>query len=156
MIQRKQTLFLLLTVIVCALGLFLPVGIIQPEGMGTDSLVYNLGVVSGDGGISVSATCVPLFLLLSVTAVLSLVTIFLYKNRKQQMALCSVAMLFDALWYIDYALMFFGIIPVPEVQGAMQPQFAACLPLVGLILLAMAKKGVSDDEKLVRAADRIR
>lgn len=156
MIQRKQTLFLLLTVIVCALGLFLPIGNIQPKGMGTDSLVYNLGVVSGDGGISVSATCVPLFLLLSVTAVLSLVTIFLYKNRKQQMSLCSVAMLFDALWYVDYALMLFGIVPVPEIEGAMHPQFAACLPLVGLILLAMAKKGVSDDEKLVRAADRIR
>lgn len=156
MIQRKQTLFLLLAVIVCALGLFLPIGNIQPEGMGTDSLVYNLGVVSGEGGISVSTTCVPLFLLLGVTTVLSLVTIFLYKNRKQQMVLCSVAMLFGALWYVDYALMFFGIVPVPEVQGTMHPQFAACLPLVSLILLAMAKKGVSDDEKLVRAADRIR
>ena len=46
MIQRKQTLFLLLAVIVCALGLFFPIGSIAPEGMGTDSMVYNLGAVS--------------------------------------------------------------------------------------------------------------
>ncbi len=50
MIQRKQTLFLLLAVIVCALGLFFPIGSIAPEGMGTDSMVYNLGVVTGEGG----------------------------------------------------------------------------------------------------------
>ena len=49
MIQRKQTLFLLLAVIVCALGLFFPIGSIAPEGMGTDSMVYNLGVVTGEG-----------------------------------------------------------------------------------------------------------
>lgn len=156
MIQRKQTLFLILAVIACVLGLFLPIGSIQPKGMGTDSLVYNLGVVSGDGGISVSSTCIPLFLLLSVTAVLSLATIFLYKNRKLQMSLCSVALLFNGLWYVDYVLMFFGIIPVPEIDGAMRLQFASCLPFVSLVLIAMAKKGVSDDEKLVRAADRIR
>ena len=42
MIQRKQTLFLLLAVIVCALCLFLPVGSVEPKGMGADSLIYNL------------------------------------------------------------------------------------------------------------------
>ena len=93
MIQRKQTLFLLLAVIVCALGLFFPIGSIAPEGMGTDSMVYNLGVVTGEGGLAVSATCIPLFVLLSVTAILSLVTIFLYKNRKVQMSICKCTML---------------------------------------------------------------
>lgn len=155
MIQRKQTLFLLFAVIACAFCMFLPIGSIEPKGMGADTLVYNLGVV-GDKGIQISSTCIPLFLLQSVTAVLSLVTIFLFKNRKLQMSLCSVALLFNVLWYVDYALMFFGMIPVPEVEGSMRLQFAACLPLVSLILIVMAKKGVEHDEKLVKAADRIR
>lgn len=155
MIQRKQTLFLLFAVIACAFCLFLPVGVIQPKGMGTDTLIYNLGVV-GDQGMAISSTCIPLFLLQSVTAVLSLVTIFLFKNRKLQISLCSVALLFDVLWYVDYALMFLGIIPIPEVEGNVGFQFAACLPLVSLILIFMAKKGVQDDEKLIKAADRIR
>ena len=156
MIQRKQTLFLLLAVIVCALALFFPIGSIAPEEMGTDSMVYNLGVVTGEGALAVSATCIPLFVLLSVTAILSLVTIFLYKNRKVQMSICKNAMLLNALWVLDYALILFGIIPVPEVEGKVNIEFAACLPLVSIILLAMAYKGVNDDEKLVKAADRIR
>lgn len=34
--------------------------------------------------------------------------------------------------------------------------FAACLPAVAAILVFMARAGVIHDEKLVRAADRIR
>ena len=40
MIQRKQSLFLLVAVIAYVLCLFLPVGIIQPEGMGTAISVH--------------------------------------------------------------------------------------------------------------------
>ena len=156
MIQRKQTLFLLLAVIVCALALFFPIGSIAPEEMGTDSMVYNLGVVTGEGALAVSATCIPLFVLLSVTAILSLVTIFLYKNRKVQMSICKCTMLLQVLWVIDYVLILLGIIPIPEIQGKMGIEFAACLPIVSLILGAMSYKGVNDDEKLVKAADRIR
>ena len=155
MIQRKQTLFLLLAVIACAFCLFLPVGSIEPHGMGVATKVYNLGVV-GEEGILISSTCIPLFLLQCVTAILSLVTIFLFNNRKLQMSLCSVALLFDALWCVDYALILFGIIPIPEVEGKMSLGLGTCLPVVSLILIWMAKKGVEHDEKLVKAADRIR
>ena len=155
MIQRKQTLFLLLAVIVYVVCLFLPIAQLMPQGMGEKGLVYNLGLVQG-GSMGVVPTCIPLFLLLAVSTLLSLVTIFLYKNRKTQINLCSVSMLFTLLWYVDYALFFFGIIPLGEVDGNMVVKFGACLPFVALILVAMARKGVLDDEKLVRAADRIR
>ena len=89
MIQRKQSLFLILAVIAYAVCLFLPIASVSASGMGADSLVYNLGVVNGDSGISVSSTCLPLFLLLAVSAVISLATVFLFKNRKLQMNLCS-------------------------------------------------------------------
>lgn len=154
MIQRKQTLFLLLAVIASVCCLFLPIASVEPEGMGGGCTVYNLGLVSGEGGISLQPACIPLFTLLSVTTILSLVTIFLYKNRKLQMQLCSIALLFGALWYVDYILLYVGVVPVAD--GEMRLQFAACLPLVSLVLIWMGKKGVCDDEKLVRAADRIR
>ena len=115
MIQRKQTLFLLLAVIVCALGLYFPIGSIAPEGMGTDSMVYNLGVVTGEGGLAVSATCIPLFVLLSVTAILSLVTIFLYKNRKVQMSICKNSMMLNAISFHDFAKIIFCIINFHEL-----------------------------------------
>lgn len=156
MIQRKQTLFLLAAVIVLAVCLFLPIGGILPNGMGGEDLLYNLGIVMGEGGISFDATCLPLFVLLSVSVVLSLVNVFMYKNRKLQMSLCSVSMLFSLLWYVDYALLFFGIIPLESMEGSLEVKFASCLPFIAIILVAMAKRGISDDEKLVKAADRIR
>ena len=155
MIQRKQTLFLLLAIIAYAVCLFLPIASVEPKTMGIDTLIYNLGLVS-DGGIKVSNTLLPLFLDLVVCVALALVTIFKYKNRKAQMSLCSITMLFSLLWYIDYVLIYLGMIPVAEVEGAMEVKFAACLPFISIILVAMAKKGINDDEKLVKAADRIR
>lgn len=156
MIQRKQTLFLLVAFICYALCLFLPIGGIPAKTWGADGLVYNLGVVIADQGIKFSSTCLPLFLLLGVAAVLSLVTIFMYKNRKLQMNLCSITMLFTFLWYVDYALMVNDVVSIPEIDGCIGFKFAACLPLVSMILVVLAKKGINDDEKLVRAADRIR
>ena len=156
MIQRKQTLFLLLAVVVYVLALFLPIGYLQPKGMGGVSSIYNLGLVDENGAIHIVGICVPMFLLLSVAAVISLVTIFLYKKRKQQIMLCSISMLFTFLWYVDYALIFIVKIPVAEIVGTLDYKFGACLPLISIILVAMARKGVKDDEKLVRAADRIR
>ena len=155
MIQRKQTLFLLLAIIAYAVCLFLPIASVEPKTMGAEVLVYNLGLV-GDGGIKIANTCLPLFIDIVVCAVLALVTIFKYKNRKVQMTGCSITMLFSLLWYIDYVLIYMGVIPIVEVEGAVEVKFAACLPFISIILVAMAKKGINDDEKLVKAADRIR
>ena len=156
MIQRKQTLFLLMAVIAFVCCLFLPIAGIMPAGMGTETLIHNLGVASGDQGVSFESTCLPLFLLIAVSVIVALLTIFMYKNRKLQMTLCSIVLLFSGLWYVDFALMFFGVVPVLDGVGKMQLHFGACLPLVAMILTFMAKKGVEADEKLVRAADRIR
>lgn len=167
MIQRKQTLFLLLAVIVIAICLCLPIASFSPKTMGSDSLLYNLGI-SYEGGMGTlcSLKCVPMFLLLSLSACIALVSIFLYDKRKLELQkkLCSVAMFLILLWYVGYAMIWGGWIvpmpdalkPRPELFGAFHFRFAACLPLVALVLLTMAKKGVNDDIKLLKAADRIR
>ena len=128
MIQRKQSLFLLLAVIAYAICLFLPIASVSASGMGADSMIYNLGVVNGDSGISISSTCLPLFLLLAVSAVISLATVFLFKNRKLQMNLCSIASLFTGLWYVDYLLMVFSIIPIPAQSPFVDPDSRSCRP----------------------------
>lgn len=154
MIQRKQSLFLLGAIIAIVACLFFPLLSIEPAGMGTETLVLNLGVRDANGIISFLSW--PLFASLSVAAVISLVTIFLYRNRKLQMKLCLWAVAFEVIWYAYLALLFTGAIHIPGESGQTRFCFAACLPLVAIILTVMARKGVADDEKLVRAADRIR
>ena len=139
MIQRKQTLFLLVAVIASLLCFFMPIGVILPKGMGGVVSLYNLGFVDDNGTITVSGTCLPLFILLAVCTALSLATIFLYKNRKLQLSLCATNLLFSVLWYIDYALLFFGMVTVPEVEGNVEVKFAACLPLIAIIMVVLAR-----------------
>ena len=156
MIQRKQTLFLLVAVICYAVCLFLPIASIETKAMGGNVAVHCLGTVGGAEGIQFDSTCLPLFLLCALSALIALVTIFMYKNRKLQMNLCKICMLFTGLWYVDYILMFVGVVGLEKIEGSLQVNFGACLPLVSLILTYMAWRGVDSDEKLVRAADRIR
>ena len=91
-----------------------------------------------------------LFAIQLLASIVCLYTIFKYKQRKRQAALCLVAVGLSIVWYLVLAVL---------IQQGMLPEaipYVACLPLVAAILCFLARKGVIDDEKLVRAADRIR
>lgn len=150
MIQRKQTLFLLLAVILGVVTLSLPVASVTAEGL-TVSQIYNLFWLDGQHVAHFSVW--PLFAILLVATAVSVLTIFLFKNRLLQAKLCAVSMLLYIVWYI--ALIVVSKSQAPDALN-FQPAFVAVLPAVCAILCMMARKGVLADEKLVRAADRIR
>ena len=92
-----------------------------------------------------------LFLLLAIVA--TVVNIFLFKNRKLQMKLCSTSILLCVLWMIGVAVICY----LNEPDGfKFYPSFFLALPVIAVILLFMARARIKHDEKLVRAADRIR
>lgn len=113
MIQRIQTVYLLLTFILLAVGCYF-----EPMG-------YGKGLMGG-------------------CSLLSLIIVFLYKNRNLQITLCGVAMASGVLYYIALA--------------ALQPVIGwhSALPMVALLLLFKARKSIVKDEKLVKSLDRIR
>ena len=112
MIQRKQTVFLLLACILALVCFFLRMQWI-------DALQL-------------------------VSASLSAFTIFQYHRRIMQARLCLAGLFVVFAWYIGIAVLEGGV-------GTTE-----ALPMVNAILIFMARKGILDDEKLVRAADRIR
>ncbi|MBO6017924.1 MAG: DUF4293 family protein [Prevotella sp.] len=112
MIQRKQTVFLLLAAIVAAV-----------------CAVLRWQLVDIAGGLS---------------AILSIYTIFIYKQRPRQAKLCLAGLFVIFVWYILLAV-YQGYVTTID-----------SMPMVSAILVFMARKGIIDDEKLVRAADRIR
>ena len=79
-----------------------------------------------------------------LSAVLSAYTIFQYRRRIFQARLCLAGIFVIFAWYIGVAVL--------EAKVGM----IEAIPMVNAILIFMARKGVLDDEKLVRAADRIR
>lgn len=147
MIQRKQTIFLLLACVAAVVCLCLPLGSFELAGMGKEPILYNLAVVDGNGSFEFGY-CV-LFILLSLSALLSLAAIFMYKNRKLQMNMCKSSLVLLVLWYAFLTYIIYS-------SDTFHQSFAACLPFVSAVFVWLAHRGILSDEKLVRAADRIR
>ena len=149
MIQRKQTLFLLLALVCTLACLFLPIGWFTPQDMGADMSMYNLWVVEPNGTHNFSVWA--LFVILLITIPINIAAIFSYRNRKAQARFCIFIFLLCLGWYVVYVI-FGKLLP----YGEFSPGIAAALPLVAMILYVMARKAILADEALVRAADRIR
>ncbi len=152
MIQRKQSLFLLIDAVLCIICLMLPLGTFRPEQIGVDSTLYNLWIKLGDG--STAWQSAPMFAILLIHIAVSLYTIFIYSKRKLQIKLCAWNIILLILWYIAGAAVVFTT--GNSLEASFKIGFPAILPAISLILVAMARKGVKADEALIRAADRIR
>lgn len=150
MIQRIQSVYLLLALIYTIVCMCLPVGAWQPEGMGLNVTLYNLWTVTGEGKLDFAPWA--LFAILLVSCPCMLAAIFSYKNRMRQARLCVFTMLLMVGWYAAYAI----FSQVITVKGSFSPDIAAALPLVNIILLWLARRGIMADERLVRSMDRIR
>jgi hypothetical protein len=150
MIQRKQTVFLLLAVILYLVTLSMPVACVVSQGLTTGRVYCMLWL---DQAGAAHFQCWPLFAILLLSAAVACYTIFIYKNRLRQALLCLVSMMLSLLWYV--ALIVVSKTLAPDA-AEFQLAWPAVLPAVSVILTFMARKGILADEKLVRAADRLR
>lgn len=152
MIQRKQTLFLLIAVIAAVVCLCLPLGeFVSGHVMGGKSVMYNLWIARPDGSHDFSVWA--LFAILLVTCPISLFAIFSYKNRITQSRFCMFNILLLLGWYFVLAAM---TLKTDGMGGSFNVSMASALPAVSIILHFMARKAILADEALVRSADRIR
>jgi len=92
----------------------------------------------------------PLFIIQMLASALSLYSIFIYKHRPRQAALCLVCVLLNLAWYVALAVL------IQQGQLSQNLPWTACLPIIAAILCFMARRAILADEKMVRAADRIR
>ena len=151
MLQRKQTVFLFLSFLLTIACLCLPVGTFELKDiMGTDKQMFNLWLLD-DGRHEYSVAW--LFFILLITCPIWLKAIGSFRNRMFQSRLCVFNILILVLWYVVYGIC---VKLIGSDAYSFRPSIAACFPLISIILILMARKGILDDEKLVRAADRIR
>lgn len=144
--QRKQTIFLILALIALLLTAFFPLwGLLSASGMDENRLLFAVGW-KGEGLSAMSGNLVYLV----VDFILTLISVFAFKNRKRQMKLIKWSILLSVLFY---AIVAFEAIPV---YSYVKPHIGVVFPFVALILQWLAYKGVKHDDELVKAADRIR
>ena len=154
MIQRKQTIFLFLAFVTTIVCLCLPLGSIELQGMGVEPVLYNMALAQPDNnGVNYDFFYAPMAALLVLAAILEITAIFLYKNRKRQARLCAFAIVLVFLWLLLF--MYYKYFDLTKM-GELQQSVAAYLPFLSAVFDYLAIKGIRADERLVRAADRIR
>ena len=153
MIQRIQTIYLLVALLLTAFCLCIPVAVFEPEGMGGNAVMYNLWMNMADG--TRSFTPWPLFAILLLTCPLCVFAIFSYKNRKLQSGLCLSCFLLDLIWIGVFSILFYLKAAEPDVKMG-NIVFGSCLPFFAAVLFFLARRAIKKDEKLIRDMDRIR
>jgi len=136
MIQRIQTLWLLVAVAAGLLSIKFP--------FYTGTLVVNNAYLS-----LTAAENIPILILTVLSALIAFVTIFLFKNRKQQTNLTLLNIFISIIIVVLY---FLQLKNFSTGHFSLTSIFVFVLP----IALIMALIGVRRDEKVIRSLDRLR
>ncbi len=152
MIQRIQTIYLLITFGLCIGCLTSNIGVIYLTDGELVGKMYNLWVTNPEEGRNFAPWA--LFALLLITATITLLSIFLFKKRALQMRCCSFSTILLMGWYAVYA--WFAYALTQQADAHFRMEWTAALPAVSIILLLMAFRAIKKDEMLVRSLDRLR
>ncbi|MDG3580946.1 DUF4293 domain-containing protein [Galbibacter pacificus] len=136
MLQRIQTIYLLLVVIV------------------NGALPFWVYLWTDANGAAVYAESDVLYSALFIaSAILAFITIFLFKNRKNQFVLNRLNMILNLFllgFFVYRSLVLSGEINISEKGIGM------LLPVVSIVFLVLANRAIKKDEDLVKSVDRLR
>ena len=140
MIQRQQTLWLLLATAAAVLTFMFPFATGEELVVKT-AMKQPVEIIAGNNFFT---------LLLTIASIgISAVTIFMFKDRKLQMRLCLLGILVSVLILVLYIMHMRKLINST-------PALWAILPVVVIVSYFMAFRNIRKDEKLVKSLDKLR
>lgn len=155
MIQRIQSIFLLISIVLISVCLCSPLGVY----VGSDSLVH--GILSNTWLYDAKYNecyiySFALFVLLILAGVGTILALFGYQNRIRQMRWTVLSCILLVLYYASFIgfVIYYNKAKYPDAH--FQIAFYACFPILSFILNLLAYWRIRHDERLVKAADRIR
>jgi hypothetical protein len=162
MIQRKQTIWLLLSAAVLIPLWFIPfASFLAGE---EEALIFMKGLLLTNSGTMTPATM--RFVILIFATLVPILTIFFYKHRKAQLEFCLSNIILSAVlvgmivvdWYtfsnIDVAKI--AESGLPEVHEFKLNLFICITPLLSMGMNYLAYRRIMYDELLIKSIDRIR
>lgn len=153
-IQRIQSIYLLIAAVAMGIFTFCPLGQITTAEY---TMLFNSwGMFSEGEATSAVATfelpTIYLTLISAIAFLLPLVDIFLYKNMPLQKRVCAIALLLTV-----GAASVAGILGYTAIEGSSVAwSSVVCAPIVAIIFLLLAWRGISSDQRKLRSYDRIR
>jgi heme exporter protein D len=155
MIQRVQTIYLVIVKLFAILFLFLPLGKIinNTEAASVSLLSINEQDYFGAHIEYVWLRYVVIAIAVMILA-LTVVVIFSYKNRRKQIKfdqmnlILHILLISMAFFYVDFIKAYTEL---PFNFG-----IAIIFPIISMVLILIANRAIKKDEKLVRSTDRLR
>jgi len=136
MLQRIQTIYLLL-----AAGV-------------SGGLIYVFHIWITNENVKVYAADEAfIFGLFLASAFFSLTSIFMFKKRKSQFIMGRLNIILN---FILLGLLVYQSLNLPGEASASENGIGMFLPIVSIVLLALANKAIKKDEDLVKSVDRLR
>ena len=163
MIQRVQSIFLLAASAFIITLLFTSITVLG----GNDTIIEVKPFLFGDGvqeSINAVAGVLYYTIAIIISALLSVVTIFMYKRRDLQLRLCSlnIVLLLGIQVFIGYIL--YKSDAFVDQMNIVEPGFSAgiiysvfnAFPAIAMILTYLAFRYILKDELLIKSLNRLR
>lgn len=145
MIQRRQTVFMLLTAILSALLFFTP--IIKISDSIIDFTIWGWSSIPGSKPYTW-----PLIGITILSVILPIYTIFIYKKRELQVKLCHLVMLLNVIFIV---LVF--LVNDKDMDSVTKTcSFGMFIPLANIVFEILAIRGIKKDIELLKSVDRLR
>ncbi len=136
MIQRIQTLYLLLTVVI------------------SSGLIFVFHLWFNNENQKIYAQDNPLFLGLFLgSALLAILSIFRFKHRKSQFILGRLNIILN---FILLGIFVYQSLSLSGEIGISKKGIGVLLPIFSIVCLVLANKAIKKDEDLVKSVDRLR
>ena len=143
MIQRIQTIYLILTSIVSG-GLIFIFNLWKVA----EKKIFIVDLFSQE---SIQLKMIPVAFLAS--SILAIATIFMFKNRQLQFVLGRINILINLFLLV---LLIYLSLTVSGEASVSEKGIGMFLPILAILLLVLANKAIKKDEDLVKSVDRLR
>ena len=143
MIQRIQTVYLLLTSIISGVLIF-----VFNLWKSIEKSIFALDLLNSEFFLLKG---IPVLFL--VSAILAFVAIFLFKNRKLQFVMGRLTILINL---ILLGLLIYVSLTLPGEASVSEKGIGMFIPILAILLVVLANKAIKKDEDLVKSVDRLR
>lgn len=150
MIQRIQTIFLFLVVVLLITFNFLPYW--QSNSEDAKLLTYAYQFTDGENIITELGLYTAVAILSGIGALVALFEIFMFKNRMLQMMMSVIN---SFIMMITIGLMAFFIYEL-QISTPGKFELGSYILALSMFMNILARRFIQKDENLVRSADRIR
>ena len=155
MLQRIQTVFLFLVIVLIALSVVLPIAFYSNLIKGSQFNYAILNFLSFGENSKGGFSSLPLFIPAALCVLLSIIEIFAYKKRGFQIKIGIFNILFNVI-YLGILMYYFSAIFTASADIKVLYKYPLIFPVIALILNVLAIRGVKKDDELVKSLDRLR